>query len=202
MCIRDRIGPGRGLGPQTRHEVLALLAAGRPMVLDADALSAFARDPGELLAALHADTVLTPHDGEFARLFALQGDRLTRARAAAAAAGCIVLLKGADSVVAAPDGRAAILDHAPPALATAGTGDVLAGTIAALLAQRMPAFEAAAAAAWLHGEAAHRAGARLIASDLPGQLGAALDAAAAAPDSAPADDDGVRAVLFSAGGSS
>lgn len=164
------IGPGAGTGEETRAAVATLLRSGRPLVLDADALTAFAGQREDLLAALHGGCVLTPHDGEYARLFAHGGDRLARARAAAAESGAVVLLKGADTVVAGPDGRAAILDRAPAALATAGTGDVLAGLVLGLLAQRVPAFEAAAAAAWLHARCGERVGPGLIAEDLPDAL--------------------------------
>jgi NAD(P)H-hydrate epimerase len=168
------VGPGAGVGEGTRAMVLAALAAGRPSVLDADALTSFTHEPESLFAALNRECVLTPHDGEFARLFAVTGDRLSRARAASAACGAVVLLKGADTVVAAPDGRSAIQPEAPPWLATAGTGDVLAGLIAGLLAQGMPAFEAAASAAWLHAEAACAAGPGLIAEDLAPHLAHSL----------------------------
>ncbi|MBV9736259.1 MAG: NAD(P)H-hydrate dehydratase, partial [Acidisphaera sp.] len=155
-------GPGLG-AEEARAALPALLDAGRAVVADADALTAFAGQP----EALRGATVLTPHAGEFARVFGPPGrDRLGAARAAAHRTGAVLLLKGADTIIAAPDGRAAINASAPPWLATAGAGDVLAGMIAALLAQGMPAWEAACAAAWLHGRAAARAGPGLIVEDL------------------------------------
>ncbi|MEI2418274.1 NAD(P)H-hydrate dehydratase [Orrella sp. JC864] len=164
------LGPGAGPGPQTRRIVLAALATGRPCVLDAGALTAFRYEPHTLMQAIAGPCVLTPHEGEFARLFDAGGSKLARARLAAAQSGAVVLLKGADTVVAAPDGRAAINANAPATLATAGAGDVLAGLITGLLAQGMDAWTAACAAAWIHGEAAAAYGPGLIADDLPGLL--------------------------------
>ena len=174
------IGPGVGVGEATCERVLAALAGERAVVLDADAITSFAADPQRLAKALQARsaqaTILTPHEGEFSRYFgALDSktkvlSKLERARLAAKLAGSVVVLKGADTVVAAPDGRAAISANAPAYLATAGSGDVLTGMATGLLAQGMPAFEAAAAAVWLHGEAAAAFGPGLIAEDLPEQL--------------------------------
>lgn len=166
------VGPGAGIGAETRGLAIAALEAGRKLVLDADALTSFAGDPAPLFGRLTAECVLTPHEGEFARLFPdlAGGDKVARARAAAEQAGAVVLLKGADTVVAAPDGRAIVNANAPPTLATAGAGDVLAGMIAGLAAQGMPAFEAAAAAAWIHGAAASGFGPGLIAEDIPGLI--------------------------------
>jgi hydroxyethylthiazole kinase-like uncharacterized protein yjeF len=169
------LGPGGGVGRAMRDMAEAALAGERAVVLDADALTSFTENPDALIAARarHRGTcVLTPHEGEFVRLFAsrpdiLSGTKLERARAAAKATGAVVLLKGSDTVIAAPDGGAAITDNAPPELATAGSGDVLAGFIAALTAQGMDGFAAAAAAAWLHGEAGRECGPGLIAEDLP-----------------------------------
>ncbi|MGE8589786.1 NAD(P)H-hydrate dehydratase [Alcaligenes sp. WGS1538] len=160
------IGPGAGLGEDTRKLALELLATGRPCVLDADAISCFAGRPQELFQALHGQCVLTPHAGEFARLFDPAEDRLQSARGAARRCGAIVVLKGADTVIAAPDGRALINACAPPWLATGGSGDVLAGLVCGLLAQGMPAFEAAGAAVWLHSQAALHCGPGLIPEDL------------------------------------
>jgi hydroxyethylthiazole kinase-like uncharacterized protein yjeF len=173
------IGPGGGVGEPMRKMVLAALAGERAVVLDADALTSFAQDPQALIAATAAregGTLLTPHEGEFSRLFkavdeiANASSKLERARLAAIRTGAICLLKGADTVVAAPDGRASILDEAPPWLASAGAGDVLAGIAGALLAQGMPAFEAASAAVWLHAAAGMAVGPGLIAEDLPEAL--------------------------------
>ena len=168
------LGPGGGVGREMQELVLAALAGERAVVLDADALTSFADEPQALLAAMRKRpqvTILTPHEGEFVRLFkAMVGEarsKLEKARIAAEEAGAVVLLKGPDTVVAAPDGRAAIATNAPPWLATAGSGDVLAGLVAGALAQGMPGFEAAAAAVWLHGEAGAEAGPGLIAEELP-----------------------------------
>lgn len=157
-------GPGLGASPLLEP----LLATGLPAVLDADVFTRFAGEPERLRAAVRGPAVLTPHEGEFARLFGgVPGSKIDRARAAAAQIGAVVLLKGADTVIAAPDGRAAVNVHAAPWLATAGSGDVLSGVIAALLAQGLDPFEAACAGAWLHGDAGIRGGCGLTADDLP-----------------------------------
>ena len=160
------IGPGAGVGDETRATTLAILGAGRRAVLDADALTSFAEDPGTLFSAIRSPCVMTPHAGEFSRLFDAAGDKPERARRAARQSGAVVLLKGADTVIAAPDGRIAVNANAPPQLATAGSGDVLAGIVLGLLAQDMDPFAAAAAAAWFHGAAASRFGLGLVAEDL------------------------------------
>jgi NAD(P)H-hydrate epimerase len=168
------IGPGAGVSDATRLRALDMLKTGRPVVIDADAISVFASRPDELFQAIRGDCVITPHEGEFKRIFDVSGDKLARARQAARRSGAVVVLKGSDTVIAAPDGRAIINSNAPATLATAGSGDVLGGFILGLLAQKMDAFPAAAAAVWLHGAAAAGFGAGLLAEDLPDLLPAVL----------------------------
>ncbi|BCB20078.1 NAD(P)H-hydrate dehydratase [Bosea sp. ANAM02] len=176
-------GPALGLDRRAQDLVRVAIESDRPAVLDADALTALAGFSGggaRLLAARAAETVLTPHEGEFQRLFGREAaidaepSKLERARKAAALSGAVTIYKGADTVIAAPDGRAAINATGSPALATAGSGDVLAGLIAGLLAQGMPAFDAGCAAVWLHGLAGERLGMGLIADDLPEAITALL----------------------------
>lgn len=171
------LGPGGGIGSSMREIVLAALDGERNVVLDADALTSFADHPKMLQKSLanrlESCAILTPHEGEFGRLFKAVEQipsvkqKLEAAQTASHETSAIIVLKGADTIVAAPDGRAAISENAPPWLATAGSGDVLAGMIAGLLAQGMPGFEAAAAAVWLHGEAGTGVGPGLISEDLP-----------------------------------
>jgi ADP-dependent NAD(P)H-hydrate dehydratase / NAD(P)H-hydrate epimerase len=182
------LGPGAGVGATLRKLVAAALtraAERRTIVLDADALTSFAGDAARLKALIARgghSAVMTPHEGEFARLFEgapevrLDDDKLARARAAARLMGAVVLIKGADTVVAAPDGRATIGFDLPPWLATAGSGDVLSGLVSGLAAQGMPAFEAASAAVWLHGACGRALGPGLIAEDLPEALPGVLRA--------------------------
>ena len=150
--------------------MLSALATKRSVVIDADAITCFADEPETLFRAIAGPCVITPHGGEFPRLFNPSGDKVTRVRRAAARSGAIVLLKGADTVVAEPGGRAVINANAPPSLATGGSGDVLTGFIVGLLAQGLDPFHAAAAAVWLHGEAASAFGPDLVAEDLPDLL--------------------------------
>lgn len=184
-------GPALGLDARARRDVLAVLRAGVPAVLDADALTILAARPRALpaaIAARGAACVLTPHEGEFARLFGENPEitqarsKLERARHAASVTGAVIVLKGADTVVAHPGGEAAINPTGSQALATAGTGDVLAGMIGGLIAQGMPAFEAACAAVWLHGKAGETCGHGLIADDLPEALPSLLAALQPDPD--------------------
>jgi NAD(P)H-hydrate epimerase len=169
------IGPGYGVGDDTRALVLKLLHLCRATVLDADALTSFAEDPSTLCFAVQGQTVLTPHEGEFARLFPdIAGDKLSRARAAAKRCSATILIKGPDTVIAAPDGRAAINAIEAPWLATAGSGDVLAGIIGGLMAQGMEMFDAACMGVWLHARAGADIGPGLIAEDIPEHLPAIL----------------------------
>lgn len=193
------LGPGFGVGEKARDFALAILAAGgrlaeagaEGLVLDADGITAFRDAPQGLFeAAARAEApalVLTPHEGEFARLFPeIAGkedlSKLGKARAAAEAAHAVIIYKGADTVIAAPDGRTAINSNGAPWLATAGSGDVLAGIVAGLIAQRMPPFEAACAAVWLHAEAGSRLGPGLIAEDLPAALPSVIKPLYLSPD--------------------
>ncbi len=161
------IGPGAGVNDETRAHTLQLLASNRPVVLDADAMTVFRGNSALLFNNLHANCVITPHEGEFKRLFALTSNRVFSAQQAALDCGAVVVLKGNKTVIAAPDGRTVINENAPPTLATGGSGDVLAGMIAGLIAQGMSSFDAACAAVWMHAEAARLFGLGLIAEDLP-----------------------------------
>ncbi len=160
------VGPGAGATGQVRERVLLALRTAKPAVLDADALAVFEENPELLFEAISGPCLITPHEGEFKKLFQLQGDKVSRAQSAAKQANCVVLLKGADTVIAHPDGRAVINSNAPADLATAGAGDVLAGIATGLISQGMGPFDAACAAAWLQGAAANEFGSGLIAEDL------------------------------------
>lgn len=172
------IGPAAGLTEATGHNVSVLSRKGAALVVDADALTLFRGREDQLFDCLDRDDVLTPHEGEFERLFpGLLGEgRQLAASKAAAIAGSIIVLKGRETVLAAPDGRLRVNSNGTPWLATAGSGDVLAGMIGGLVAQRMDSFDAASAAVWMHCDAARRFGPGLIAEDLPGLLPAVLAA--------------------------
>lgn len=164
------IGPGSGVSADTRENVRDMLATGLPIVLDADALTSFADDKAEFFTSLNRRCILTPHEGEFARLFGSSGSRMDRASRAARESGAVLVLKGQHTLIASPDGQIILNENAPPTLATAGSGDVLAGIILGLLAQGMTPFLAAAAAVWIHGAVADDFGPGLIADDLPDLL--------------------------------
>ncbi len=164
------IGPGAGVSDETKSCALRMLATHKPVVIDADAITSFKAEPSLLFESIEGPCVLTPHEGEFDRIFAIKGDKLHRAREAAKQSGTIVILKGADSVIASPDGRAVINSNAPATLATASSGDVLSGMILGLLSQGMDPFLACCAAVWMHGAAAKLFGIGLIADDLPDLL--------------------------------
>lgn len=179
------IGPAAGVGEETREKTLAILKSEAEAVLDADALTSFADNHEQLFDALRPHDVLTPHTGEFARLFSgetKEGGKLAAARAAAMRAGCVVVLKGPDTVIAAPDGHAVINTNAAPDLATAGSGDVLAGFIAGLKAQGMGGFEAAVAAVWFHGACGQAVGPGLTAEDLPNAVPSVLRSLLSPPE--------------------
>jgi hydroxyethylthiazole kinase-like uncharacterized protein yjeF len=165
------IGPAAGVSEATLANVLALARTGAALVIDADGLTVFREEPDELFSVLDRDDVLTPHQGEFERVFPgllkTSPERISATRAAAASAQAIVLLKGPDTVIAAPDGRAAVNTNGSPWLATAGSGDVLAGLIGGLMAQGMESFLAACAGVWIHGACAEAFGPGLISEDLP-----------------------------------
>lgn len=173
--IQDRhvrsilIGPGAGIAETIKSYVLSALSQKKPTVLDADALTVFANNPNELFAAIQPPCILTPHEGEFQRLFPniTQTNKTERAQAAAKLSNAIIILKGSDTIIAAPDGRTVINKNASPFLATAGSGDCLAGICTGLIAQKMPTFEAACATVWLHSYAAAQFGPGLIADDIP-----------------------------------
>lgn len=176
IILRDKrisaylVGSGAGVSAETRYYAVSILDTGKPCVLDADAISVFEGELTQLKNAIKGHCVMTPHQGEFGRVFETHHDKVINANNAAKASGAIIVLKGSETIIAAPDGRLIINRNAPPTLATAGSGDVLAGIITGLLAQGMDSYLAAAAGAWLHGEAANLFGLGLIAEDLSEML--------------------------------
>jgi NAD(P)H-hydrate epimerase len=168
------LGPGNGINGATRDAIMASLKARKNTVLDADALTAFEGEPWELFREINSPVVMTPHEGEFRRLFPALDDsdvsKVMRASEAASMSNAVIVLKGNDTVIAHPDGRVAINTNAPAWLATAGSGDVLSGIIAGIMANGVDAFTASCMAVWLHGEAANMAGIGLIAEELPDYL--------------------------------
>lgn len=196
LCVIDSrvtaLAIGPGAGADIADSVGALLDRGIPTVLDADAITAFKADSARLFNHLGAHDVMTPHAGEFARLFPdiTLDDRPKAAILAAQRSGAVVLLKGPETIIVAPDGRIAINRHASPWLATAGSGDVLTGLISGLLAQATPAFDAACIGAWLHGDIGVRAGPGLTADSMIGQIPLVLRGCL---DEASADGAGSRA---------
>jgi len=168
------LGPGLGVSDLTRSRVLEVLQCGVPVVLDADALTSFSNDPNKLFESISGTCVITPHEGEFSRLFNLDGPKSEKALQAAHISHSVVVLKGSSTVIASTDGSLIVNDIAPATLATAGTGDVLAGMIVGLIAQGMTPFDSAAAATWMHAEAARLFGIGLIAQDLPDLIPAVM----------------------------
>jgi len=175
VLVGPGLGTDEGAGAGARALVLAALQTEAATVIDADGLTVFQDTPQALFKAIRAPCVLTPHEGEFRRLFDAAGDKPTRARAAARESGAVVVLKGPDTVIAAPDGTVSVNTSGTPYLATAGSGDILSGLILGLLAQGMDAFDAASAGVWLHGRAAEHFGPGLIAEDLPDIVPAVFD---------------------------
>ena len=168
------IGPGVGKSEQVRERVIAGLLTGKPAILDADALTVFEDSADLLFKSIVGPCLLTPHEGEFRKLFRIEGDKISRVRKAAQDMNCVILLKGPDTVIAHPDGRVVINSNGPADLATAGSGDVLAGLATGLIAQNMDPYYAACAAVWLHGASAHKFGPGLVAEDLVEQLPSVL----------------------------
>jgi hydroxyethylthiazole kinase-like uncharacterized protein yjeF len=160
------IGPGNGVTKTTKEYVLEALKLKKNCVFDADALNVFQDKPEELFKSIYSDVILTPHEGEFHRLFALEGNKIDRAIQAAKISNCIIVLKGSDTIIAAPNGKVAVNTNAPASLATAGSGDCLAGIITALLANKVDAFKAACIGVWLHSESANLAGPGMTAEDI------------------------------------